>query len=140
MFLRNKKQKFSIRKLSAGAASVLVAASVLGGAVVNVHAEDRINSDINRRIVDKKDAENLRNAIIAKGARLKNDSEVISFLREALSNATVDTLATLLSGIDPARFGYSNSQLEFYSRHLGSLIFRSFGLATGFSKFKNIAD
>ncbi|VTS38665.1 antiphagocytic cell surface-anchored fibrinogen-and IgG Fc-binding protein SeM [Streptococcus equi subsp. zooepidemicus] len=38
MFLRNKKQKFSIRKLSAGAASVLVATSMLGGAAVKANS------------------------------------------------------------------------------------------------------
>lgn len=57
MFLRNKKQKFSIRKLSAGAASVLVATSVLGGAAVEftsgtIYAEEKIVEADSAKIFD----------------------------------------------------------------------------------------
>ncbi|WP_272927507.1 YSIRK-type signal peptide-containing protein [Streptococcus equi] len=58
MFLRNNKQKFSIRKLSAGAASVLVATSVLGGTTVKANSEvsrtatPRLSRDLKNRLND----------------------------------------------------------------------------------------
>ncbi|HEL0770528.1 TPA: YSIRK-type signal peptide-containing protein [Streptococcus equi subsp. zooepidemicus] len=131
MFLRNKKQKFSIRKLSAGAASVLVATSVLGGVTVGftssiVSAKEEVTpkdrSKFGALIVDKKLYEKLK----GHSTLGKAPSQVLSDLREILSESDPETMLELLNSLDNARNGYGeyvwqNNLFNHYTKEFGSL-------------------
>lgn len=81
----SKKQRFSVRKLSVGAASVLVAASVLGGTV---------NADAQQQ-KDKVEAAKIKLGKIANGFR--SDGSI----KTATPQETLDDLRALLEEVDP---------------------------------------
>lgn len=123
MFLRNKKQKFSIRKLSAGAASVLVAASVLGGGV-SAYAD----SVSGLEVADPSDSKKLIELGLAKYLndklpfKTKEDSEILSELRDVLKNANPETLKSLLNGMDQGHISFSdrNNRYNRLSQYINS--------------------
>lgn len=116
MFLRNNKQKFSIRKLSAGAASVLVATSVLGGATV--FAGPRVEGGL-PSITDS-DMRKLAK-ITVKAQKHNDDKAVIEEINKFLDNADLSTLLRLTRGFDPSTFTYGRDMLQHYSRSIGGL-------------------
>ncbi|WP_284730364.1 YSIRK-type signal peptide-containing protein [Streptococcus equi] len=102
MFLRNNKQKFSIRKLSAGAASVLVATSVLGGTTV------KANSEVSRTATPRlsRDLKNRLSEIA-----IDRDASSAQKVRNLLKGASVGDLQALLRGLDSARAAYGRVEM-----------------------------
>lgn len=104
MFLRNKKQKFSIRKLSAGAASVLVATSVLGGAAVEftsgtIYAEEKIVEADFAKFFDLMVEKKLYDEFSRFGYG-KKPEEVLASLKQVLKDASPQTLNSLINTLD----------------------------------------
>lgn len=116
MFLRNKKQKFSIRKLSAGAASVLVATSMLGGAQT-VFAGPRA-----ARLpkISESDMSKLAKIRLKKMQHVDN-KEIIEEINRFLDTADLSTLLRLTDGFDPSSYTYSNSMLSYLATSIGGL-------------------
>lgn len=115
MFLRNKKQKFSIRKLSAGAASVLVAVSVLGGAAVKADFE----------VADRADTAELTGLSLEKMFNdrhigNKPDEEILAGLRKVLKKAKPETLKYLLNGLDNGHLTYNQGVFKRLSDRINS--------------------
>lgn len=113
MFLRNNKQKFSIRKLSAGAASVLVATSVLGGTTVKANSEvsrtatPRLSRDLKNRLSD---------------IAISRDASSAQKVRNLLKGASVGDLQALLRGLDSARAAYGRDDYYNLLMHLSSML------------------
>ncbi|HEL1183591.1 TPA: M-like protein SzM, partial [Streptococcus equi subsp. zooepidemicus] len=141
MFLRNNKQKFSIRKLSAGAASVLVAVSVLGGAAVKADTGTGVNRSFETLLkgknVSNETSSRLVNVIAELEATQWRDTDsALKKLREILSDASVETIQALMRGLDSARtITYGNDRANWFYRKLNTLgndrpndVYRSRGL------------
>lgn len=124
MFLRNKKQKFSIRKLSAGAASVLVAVSVLGGAAVEftsgtIYAEEKIVEADFAKFFDLMVEKKLYDGFGRFGYG-KKPEEVLASLKQVLKDASPQTLNSLINTLDNGRIDYQTGMGQVFSQAFGS--------------------
>ncbi|HEL0600900.1 TPA: YSIRK-type signal peptide-containing protein [Streptococcus equi subsp. zooepidemicus] len=124
MFLRNNKQKFSIRKLSAGAASVLVAVSVLGGVQADTKSPEITDKDRGRlsRLMSEKKLYDRLKGLSGIG---KDRPTVLKELRQILSEADLETVLKLLDGLDNGRVGYASqpwlsSLFNYYNTEFGT--------------------
>ncbi|HEL0656183.1 TPA: YSIRK-type signal peptide-containing protein [Streptococcus equi subsp. zooepidemicus] len=116
MFLRNKKQKFSIRKLSAGAASVLVAASVLGGAAVKADTVNEVTEKDKAKFVQLMTDQRLYRTLHGVGGLGKDETQVLEELRNILVSADPETIVGLLRSLDNGTVTYGNENLfKYYS-------------------------
>ncbi|HEL0727732.1 TPA: YSIRK-type signal peptide-containing protein [Streptococcus equi subsp. zooepidemicus] len=94
----SKKQRFSVRKLSVGAASVLVAASVVGGTVAkaedqNVTRKQIVTDDIAK--IDK-----VSQGFVENSVRYPKAEEILENLRTTLSDVRPETINYLLRFLD----------------------------------------
>ncbi|HEL1224013.1 TPA: YSIRK-type signal peptide-containing protein [Streptococcus equi subsp. zooepidemicus] len=102
----SKKQRFSVRKLSVGAASVLVAASVVGGGFVKAEsvnespaspassAQREAVSKVKKQIID------LANGKLPGTPKYPSPQETLDSLRDILKNASPEVINNLLRYLD----------------------------------------
>lgn len=114
----SKKQRFSVRKLSVGVASVLVAASVVGGGFVKAESATAPASPERKEAVSKVKEQIIRlaNGVNPGSPKFPSAQETLDSLRDILKDASPEVITHLLRYLDDGLSGSTYTKKDFITK------------------------
>lgn len=121
MEIKQKHGKHALRKAVTAAVLAGTAFSSLGGfagAVTTIKADE-----LDKSRVSESDRSKFIDLIVDKNGMRRNgktEKDILDGIRDLLKNASIETLSSLLNGLDPAHLTYRNGDFSRYNTYLGS--------------------